>query len=129
MSSWWSWPWRPGWRCWSSSPCRWCWRCAGPAAAPRPRPWRFHDQRGPPMDEDVRSLIARLHAGPYRYALSVTGGGAGAAAWLLAVPGGSRTVLEVVVPYAEQALAEYLGRRPASFCSAATALEIAARAC
>jgi hypothetical protein len=81
------------------------------------------------MDEAVRNLIARLHAGPSRYVLSATGGGAGAAAWLLAVPGGSRTVLEVVVPYAEQALAAFLGRRPESFCSAATAGEMAVRAC
>ncbi len=80
------------------------------------------------MDPAVRSLIARLHDQPYRYVLAVTGGGAGVASWLLSVPGGSRTVLEVGVPYSEQALADYLGRRPDSFCSAATARLMARRA-
>jgi hypothetical protein len=46
----------------------------------------------------------------------------------LSVPGGSRTVLEVVVPYGEQPLCEFLGRQPASFCSTETAREMAARA-
>jgi hypothetical protein len=81
------------------------------------------------MDPDVRSLITALHAaGPCRYVLAVTGGGAGAAGWLLSVPGGSRAVLEVVVPYAEAALADFLGHRPASFCSAETGHAMAARA-
>src|SRR5262245_20314223 len=53
------------------------------------------------MDTDVRALIAQLHDAPVRYALALTGGGAAAAGWLLSVPGGSRTVLEVAVPYDE----------------------------
>jgi hypothetical protein len=81
------------------------------------------------MAPDVHGLIALLHQrAPYQYALALTGGGAGAAAWLLSVPGGSRSLLEVVVPYGEEALGEYLGRRPASFCSAATGRAMAARA-
>lgn len=80
------------------------------------------------MDPAVRSLIAALHQSPWRLVLAATGGGTGAAAWLLSVPGGSRTVLEVAVPYAEEALAEYLGHWPASFCSAATSRALASRA-
>lgn len=80
------------------------------------------------MDAAVRSLIVALHQSPWHLALAVTGGGAGAAAWLLSVPGGSRTILEVVVPYAEAALADYLGHRPASFCSVATSQALASRA-
>jgi nicotinamide mononucleotide (NMN) deamidase PncC len=80
------------------------------------------------MDPAVRDLIARLHACPVKYALSATGGGAAASGWLLSVPGASRTVLEVAVPYAERALAEYLGHTPASFCSAETARAMAERA-
>jgi hypothetical protein len=60
--------------------------------------------------------------------LALAGGGARAAALLLDVPGASRSVLEVVVPYHEQALAEFLGRRPGQFCSAATSGEMALRA-
>jgi hypothetical protein len=80
------------------------------------------------MDDAVRRLIAALHAAPLRYAVVLTGGGTTAAAWLLSVPGGSRTVLEVTVPYGERALTEYLGRRPESFCSAETSRALAARA-
>jgi nicotinic acid mononucleotide adenylyltransferase len=81
-----------------------------------------------PAREPVANLIARLHAAPYRYVLAATGGGSAAAGWLLSVPGGSRTLLEVVIPYSEQALVEFLARRPASFCSAETSRDMAARA-
>jgi len=47
---------------------------------------------------------------------------------LLAVPGGSRSILEVIVPYHERSLAEFLGRQPVSFCSEETSLAIAKRA-
>jgi len=47
---------------------------------------------------------------------------------LLNVPGGSRSILEVVVPYQEQALTEFLGQRPASSCSTETAGAMAERA-
>jgi hypothetical protein len=80
------------------------------------------------MDPSLRHLIEALHHAPTKYVLAVAGGGAGAAALLFNVPGGSRTVLEVVVPYQEQTLIEYLGHRPASFCSAATARDMAVRA-
>jgi hypothetical protein len=80
------------------------------------------------MDPAVRDLVAAMHAGPFRYTLALTGGGAGAAGWLLSVPGGSRTVLEIAVPYDEAALADYLGRRPEAFCSAETGRALAARA-
>jgi hypothetical protein len=80
------------------------------------------------MNPAQRRLIEALHAGPYRYVLAVTGGGASAVAALLSVPGGSRTVLEAVVPYHERALVEFLGRAPDQFCSAETARALAARA-
>src|SRR5665213_2648786 len=77
------------------------------------------------MDAEVSRLIALFHQSPYRCVLVVTGGGASAIAWLLSVPGGSRTLLEASVPYSEDALREYLGRRPESFCSVATSQEMA----
>src|SRR5438552_2274247 len=76
-----------------------------------------------------RELIEALHReSPYQYALALTGGGTGAAAQLLNVPGGSRTLLEVAVPYNQQALSEYLGRAPEQYCSTATSLALARRA-
>ncbi len=66
------------------------------------------------MDPDIRQLIGHIHAAPCKAAFAFAGGGATAASWLLAVPGGSRTVLEVAVPYSEKALVEYLRREPAA---------------
>jgi hypothetical protein len=81
------------------------------------------------MDLATQTLIEALHReAPYRYVLALTGGGTGAAAQLLNVPGGSRTLLEVVVPYSEQALSDFLGRAPEQFCSPATGLALAGRA-
>ncbi len=80
------------------------------------------------MDPQQRALISAFHAAGQRCVLAITGGGTGAAAWLLAVPGGSRSVLEVVVPYDERSLEEFLGQRPHSFCAPETARWMARRA-
>jgi hypothetical protein len=80
------------------------------------------------VDASSRQLIEALHAGPYCYVLVLTGGGVEAAARLLSVPGGSRTLLEVVVPYHSRALAEFLGSIPEQYCSPETAVALAERA-
>ena len=80
------------------------------------------------MDPSTRALIEALHAAPWHCVLALTGGGTSAAADLLAVPGGSRTILEVIVPYHAEALAEYLGHPPEQACSAATSQHMASRA-
>jgi nicotinamide mononucleotide (NMN) deamidase PncC len=80
------------------------------------------------MDPATRHLIEAIHQAPFGGVLALTGGGTAAAGMLLAVPGGSRTILEVLVPYQERALVELLGRRPEQFCSAATSREMAHRA-
>lgn len=80
------------------------------------------------MDQTTRSLIAQLHRHATKTAYVLTGGGNGLAGWLLSVPGGSRSVLEISIPYDESALADYLGRTPDSFCSAETANRLASRA-
>ena len=80
------------------------------------------------MEPATRRLIEALHLARYRYVLALTGGGSGAVALLLTVPGGSRTVLESVIPYSEQALAEYLGYQPDQFCAMETAVALAERA-
>src|SRR5262245_56627496 len=80
------------------------------------------------MDPATRRLIEAIHATPFRCVLALTGGGTQAAAMLLNVPGGSRTILETIVPYHERALAEFVGHRPESFCSMETSRAIAQRA-
>ncbi len=65
----------------------------------------------------VEELVAKIHAAPGQMVLAVTGGGSRAIAELLAVPGGSRTLLEAVVPYSSQSLIEFLSTMPEQFCS------------
>lgn len=78
-------------------------------------------------------LIELIHVESQPAVVVVTGGGASAISELLNVPGGSRTLLEAVVPYSEAALAEWLGKAPEQFCVEETALAMAAvayrRAC
>ncbi len=80
------------------------------------------------MGPATRGLIEALHCAPYQYVLTVTGGGAAAAALRLGVPGGSRTILEVLVPYHGRALEAFLGREPEQSCSAETSRALARRA-
>src|SRR5438128_4166455 len=73
-------------------------------------------------------LIAKIHASGRQAVLAITGGGSGAVAELLRVPGGSRTLLEAVVPYGPDALVDFLGHEPEQACSAETAVAMARRA-
>ncbi len=70
-------------------------------------------------------LVQRLHALPHCGVFAVTGGGAVLLADLLTVPGASATVLEARVPYAERALAEFVGAAPEQACSVQTACDMA----
>ena len=76
----------------------------------------------------LAGLIHCLHASRTAAALALTGGGTGTIPLLLRRPGGSRTVLDVAVPYGPAAVAAYLGEPPAQACSAATAQALARRA-
>ena len=70
-------------------------------------------------------LVQQIHDSPTRIVLAATGGGSRAIADLLEVPGGSRTLLEAVVPYSAPAMIAWLGGLPDEFCSAATARAMA----
>lgn len=80
------------------------------------------------MTDDIRTLIARIHETPAAIALALTGGAVASAAWLLGVPGASRTVVEVSIPYAQEAFDGYLAASPASYCSTDAAVQLARRA-
>src|SRR3989454_2339493 len=75
-----------------------------------------------------RQPIAEMHASGRQAVLAITGGGSGAIAELLRVPGGSRLLLEALVPYDARALAAFLGFEPDQACSAETAVAMAQRA-
>src|SRR3989442_2816433 len=79
------------------------------------------------MSIEWQELIAKIHASGHQAVLAITGGGSGAIAELLRVPGGSRLLLEAVVPYADRALTEFLGEEPKQACSVDTAVELAER--
>src|SRR5438445_7924133 len=79
------------------------------------------------MDPETRRLIEAIHQCAFKCVIAMTGGGTGAAALLLGIPGGSRTILEVTVPYQEQAVVEFLGHRPGQFCSVLASRAIAVR--
>ena len=71
--------------------------------------------------------IQAIHATPRRGVLAVTGGGSLLLSQLLAVPGASATILEAHIPYAEQALREFLNAKPEQACSPQTARGLAMR--
>ena len=74
---------------------------------------------------DWNTLITAIHASKHQCVLAITGGGSSAIARLLEVPGGSRTVLEAVVPYSSAALTDWLGGAPDQFCAEPTARAMA----
>jgi nicotinamide mononucleotide (NMN) deamidase PncC len=80
------------------------------------------------MDAAWSRMIAEAQASGRQAVLAITGGGTGAIAELLRVPGGSRLLLEAVVPYDERSLGEFLGTAPEQACSGETAVAMAERA-
>jgi len=68
----------------------------------------------PLTDAAWRSLIGAMHGSGRKASLAITGGGSGAIAELLRIPGGSRLLVEAQVPYDESALSAFLGAAPAS---------------
>lgn len=73
------------------------------------------------LSDATAMLVGAIHAAPVQFALAVTGGGSRAIAELLERPGGSKVLLEAVVPYSPAALADFLRAEPEQFCSARTA--------
>ncbi|MCP3912046.1 MAG: hypothetical protein GY745_17155 [Actinomycetia bacterium] len=79
-------------------------------------------------DDERRAIAQRLHDSPVQLVLHATGGGMALITDLLLVPGASRTVLEVTVPYAATAMVDLLDTEPTQFVSAVTAGDLAAAA-
>ena len=80
------------------------------------------------MDVEIHDAIRRIHASPAKIALVASGGGIRSMMWLLTTPGASQTVLEALIPYSSQALADFLGERPKRAVTAKTAESMASRA-
>ena len=67
----------------------------------------------------------RLHSSKWTGVFYITGGGSAFLSEILQEPGASKTVLEALVPYAENALSDLLGGTPDQACSMATARALA----
>ncbi len=77
------------------------------------------------MDEQIQAIIQRIHDASTQAAIVVSGGGSQALAWLLGVPGASRTVLEVTLPYSYAAFERYIGFQPEQNVARETAIVLA----
>ena len=80
------------------------------------------------MDKALRNLIQAIHDSPPRAVFAAAGAGSQALADLLGVPGGSRTLLEALIPYAADSFDEFLGQTPEQYVSAETGRKMAGRA-
>lgn len=73
----------------------------------------------------ISEKIASIHESGKQFVLAITGGGSGVLGQLLEVPGGSRSLLEGLVPYASKSLEEFLGGAPDQYCSERTSRAMA----
>ena len=98
-------------------------RVASPPVQPRPRtpPSARHDVAEP------TELVRAIHAAPQQVVLELAGG-TRALAWLHAVGGSSRTVLEATDRYSAASLAALLGHPPAKAVTGDVAVAMAAAA-
>ncbi len=80
------------------------------------------------LDPRIFSVIHRIHDCSVQAALAISGGGSQALAWLLAVPGATRTVLEVTLPYSYAAFDRFIGFQPVHYVSPETSVILATTA-
>lgn len=72
-----------------------------------------------------KQTIESIQSSGFRACIVVAGGGSGAVHALLAHAGASRFVLDVQIPYSREAMNEFLGERPDSYCSEQTVKKMA----
>jgi len=80
------------------------------------------------MEPELQSLIQAMHDAPQRIVLVIAGAGSQALAWLLQVPGASRTLIEARVLYESRAFAAFLQQTPKQYVAAKTGRMLAGRA-
>src|SRR5271154_1356670 len=73
----------------------------------------------------VWRTIERIHASRHQLVLEFAGAGSLGLAWLHAVPGSSRTILEATDRYSAASLGDLLGRAPETFVDPKTAIAMA----
>ena len=77
------------------------------------------------IDASLEKVITAIHASPTQLVFEFAGAGSQALAWLHAVGGSSRTILEATDRYAGPALIETIGFRPSQFTAPGVAQALA----
>ena len=72
------------------------------------------------MQEDIFNTVKSLHESNVEFVLVFAGAGSHAIDRLLSVPGASKTVLEIMIPYSNNSLDEFLGLKPEKYVSLET---------
>ena len=67
------------------------------------------------MDPEIKHLIEEIHRKPEKLVMAVSGPGTQAVSWLMQVPGASKTVMEVTIPYSESAATSFVGHDPSKY--------------
>ena len=78
-----------------------------------------------PYQSQRVEYVHTLHQSPTQIVAALSGGGTFILSDLLAVPGGSRTLIEAAVPYSYESISHYIGRVPEQFCCSRTARTLA----
>ena len=77
------------------------------------------------MDPTIRETIDRIHEHNIKTVMMVSGVGSRALAWVLEIPGASRTLLEGTIPYSASSLSNVLGTTTEKAVSETTAFSMA----
>ena len=77
------------------------------------------------MDSTIRETIDRIHEHNIKTVMMVSGVGSRALAWVLEIPGASRTLLEGTIPYSASSLSNVLGTTTEKAVSETTAFSMA----
>jgi hypothetical protein len=80
------------------------------------------------LDSTLEQLIAQIHTSQHKLVLEFTGAASLGLAWLHAVAGSSRTVLEATDRYAAASLSDLLGGPPEQYVARETAVAMATQA-
>lgn len=77
------------------------------------------------MDQNDRNIIHQIHEAAIQAVLVVSGGGSQSLAWLMGMPGATKTILEVTFPYSYASFERFIGFQPESYVSQDTAIVMA----
>ncbi len=73
-------------------------------------------------------LIKKIHSSPFQFSFVFTGGGSLALSHLISTPGASKTVVEAFIPYSEESIDDYLGKKQDGYCNKKVTIELAMKA-